>query len=370
LFPTQEEFYGSISAEVEYFTTLLNNENFTLTVKPFFRYDQFDDERTHADLREFMFFYSSGDWEWRIGVGKVFWGVTESQHLVDIINQTDFIEDIDSEDKLGQPMINVSWLQDWGTLSFYILPEFRERTFAGVNGRLRPPVPIDIDNPEFLTTTQVGFGSPQFESDVGSGHVDAAIRWNGTFANYWDAGIYYFNGTARVPELVPTISNGAPVLTPRYNQIHQIGLDVQATIDSWLLKLEAIAVAGDPEDYQAVVAGFEYTFFDLFRGADLGLLLEYHQDSRGDLSAAPFQNDVFAAVRVGLNDEQSVELLAGGFYDIDNESAIFRLEASRRFGAHFKASLNAQLFDISDNTDPQFFIQQDDYIEFTLGYFF
>jgi len=73
---------------------------------------------------------------------------------------------------------------------------------------------------------------------------------------------------------------------------------------------------------------------------------------------------------VGLNDEQSVELLAGGFYDIDNESAIFRLEASRRFGAHFKASLNAQLFDISDNTDPQFFIQQDDYIEFTLGYFF
>jgi len=370
LFPTQEELYSSVSAEVEYFTELLGNKDFTLTVKPFFRYDQFDDERSHADLREFMFFYGSGDWEWRVGIGKVFWGVTESQHLVDIINQTDFVEDIDGEEKLGQPMINAAWIREWGTLNFFILPVFRERTFPGINGRLRPPVRIDTDNPEFLTTTVIGTAPAQFESEPQGGHVDAAIRWNGTLGDYWDAGIYYFNGTARIPELIPSQSNGVPVLTPRYNQIHQVGLDVQATIDSWLLKLEAIAVSGNPEDYQALVAGFEYTFFDLFSGSDLGLLFEYHQDTRGEFSSAPFQNDIFAGLRLGLNDEQSLELLAGGYWDIDKDSSIFRLEASRRLGSNFKVNLNAQLFDISDNTDPQFFIQQDDYIEFTLGYYF
>ena len=42
-----------------------------------------------------------------VGAAKVFWGTAESRHLVDIINQTDAVEDIDEEDKLGQPMVKV-----------------------------------------------------------------------------------------------------------------------------------------------------------------------------------------------------------------------------------------------------------------------
>ncbi len=370
LFSSQEELYGSVSAEIEYFTPLMGNQNLTLSINPFVRYDQHDDERTHADLRELLLTYSMGDWEWRLGIGKVFWGVTESQHLVDIINQTDFIEDIDGEDKLGQPMINISWLQDWGALNVFILPYFRERTFAGVNGRLRAPVVVDTNNPEFLTTTTIGFASAEYESEIEQGHVDAAIRWSGTIANYWDVGLYYFNGTAREPELILQSSTDGPVLIPRYNQIHQVGLDLQATLDSWLLKLETIARSGDPEDYQAVVAGFEYTFFDLGAGLDIGALLEYHHDTRGQTNNAIFQNDVFAGIRLGFNDEQSSEFLAGGYLDLDNDSAFFRIEGSRRIGSNFKATLQAQLFDINDVTDPQYFIQQDDYIEFSLGYFF
>ena len=40
-------------------------------------------------LRELSLLWISGNWETRIGVSKVFWGVAESQHLVDTINQTD-----------------------------------------------------------------------------------------------------------------------------------------------------------------------------------------------------------------------------------------------------------------------------------------
>ena len=50
-------------------------------------YDRKDSQRTHADLRkpnDLVFGeIGDGEWELRLGVDRVFWGVTESQHLVD-----------------------------------------------------------------------------------------------------------------------------------------------------------------------------------------------------------------------------------------------------------------------------------------------
>ncbi|MDA7657788.1 hypothetical protein N8737_03705, partial [Verrucomicrobia bacterium] len=102
---------------------------------PFGRYDGADSERSHVDLREFHIQRIADQWEWRVGVSKVFWGVTESQHLVDVINQTDLVENVDGEDKLGQPMVNLSWISDQaGVIDLFYLPYFRERTFPGRGG--------------------------------------------------------------------------------------------------------------------------------------------------------------------------------------------------------------------------------------------
>ena len=74
--------------------------------------------RTHADLREayFLIFGEIGDGEWelRVGIDQVFWGVTESQHLVDVVNQIDLVEHPNGVSKLGQPMVNITWSSDWG----------------------------------------------------------------------------------------------------------------------------------------------------------------------------------------------------------------------------------------------------------------
>ena len=108
--------------------------------KLFGRLDSVDEKRSHADLREAYWAYEGEDWEILLGANKVFWGVTESRHLVDIINQTDLVEDIDQEQKLGQPMVNLLLQRDWGQLDFYLMPWFRERTFPGIDGRLRAPL--------------------------------------------------------------------------------------------------------------------------------------------------------------------------------------------------------------------------------------
>ena len=150
---------------------------------PFARWDENDDERTHLDLREAYWAYEGDGYELLVGINKVFWGVTESSHLVDIINQTDMVEDIDQEDKLGQPMVNFALQQDWGLLNIYLLPYFRERTFPGQDGRFRSPLPVD-------------WGDARYESGDKDKHVDFALRYSHYFGDV-DLGVYYFRGTNR-----------------------------------------------------------------------------------------------------------------------------------------------------------------------------
>ena len=88
--------------------------------------------RAHAGLREayLLLFGEVGEdeWELRLGVDRVFWGVAESCHLVDIINQTDLIEHPNEEAKPGQPMVHVTLSGDWGAAEVFALPYHRLRT--------------------------------------------------------------------------------------------------------------------------------------------------------------------------------------------------------------------------------------------------
>ncbi len=107
-----------------------NDQSFVFT--PFVRLDQHDGERSHWDIREARCAYYGNGWEFRAGFDKVFWGVTEAVHLVDVVNQTDLIEDpIKQEVKLGQPMMRLRTVRSFGTLEALFLPYFRERTFPG-----------------------------------------------------------------------------------------------------------------------------------------------------------------------------------------------------------------------------------------------
>src|ERR1051325_7163987 len=122
--PRQEHQDFALVAQPE-FHHRWDGEHQGFDFSPFVRVDSADDERTHADVRELSWFRSADTWVVRAGVRKVFWGVTESQHLVDIVNQTDLVEDPIGKEKLGQPMVNLTLLNDWGTLDVFVLPGFR-----------------------------------------------------------------------------------------------------------------------------------------------------------------------------------------------------------------------------------------------------
>lgn len=311
-----------------------------ITVAPYFRWDADDDERTHADVREALWLGIRGPWTWRVGVGRVFWGVTESRHLVDIVNQTDLVEDIDEEDKLGQPMIALErWTRNAGSFGVFVLPGFRDRPFPARDARLRGALPIDT-------------GRAEFESGAGDRRVDWALRWSHAIGS-WDVGVSAFDGTSREPRLLPALSDGGePVLIPRYDIIRQVGVDVQYTREAWLWKLEAINRQGHGKRFNAMVAGIEYTVFGVRdSGADLGLLVEYLYDDR-DPTAPPtiYDDDWFAGFRLALNDANDTSVLGGAI--VDDNGTIAILEAERRLGDRWKLELEARWFFDIDPADP------------------
>jgi hypothetical protein len=324
---------------------------------PFVRLDQGDGKRTHADIRELSWSYIARDYEWTVGISKVYWGVTEARHIVDIINQTDLVEEFDQEDKLGQPMINLALIRDWGTVNLFVLPGFRERTFAGVEGRPRIVPRVEPN----LTA---------YESSREDAHVDFAARWS-HYIGDMDIGLSYFHGTSREPILSPAEYNGEVVLAPFYQLIDQFGLDVQLTRGGWLWKLEAISLDGNYTSYRQATGGFEYTFYALAdSNADLGLVVEYLYDSRGELATTPFEDDFMAGLRLVLNDVQSTEALLGVIKDKDDESYLYTLEANRRIGDRWRLSVQAGKFVVDGLDESLKSFAQDDYLQVELGYYF
>ena len=347
----------SLALQPEYFHRW-DNGNQSLLFIPFARLDSQDNERSHADIRELIWTYAGDGYEVRAGIGKVFWGVTEALHLVDVINQTDLVENPDGEQKLGQPMLKLSLERDWGILDFYLLPGFRERTFPGKEGRLRSHPRVDTEQ-------------ALYESDREDRHLDLALRWS-HYIGDWDIGLSHFSGTSRDPLFLPSLgASGEVLLTPFYEQTHQTGLDIQATKGDWLWKLETIHRRSDSDRYYAATGGFEYTLVGIRDSAmDLGLLAEYLYDDRDDEAATPFENDLFLGLRLTANDIDGSELLGGIISDLDSSAALFNLEASRRIGNAWKASLQVRLWLSAPPEDPLYGLRRDDYVEFSLARYF
>lgn len=426
----QHDDYGSLALEQEtYLDWDDRDQSFTAVL--FGRLDRHDEERTHADIREAFYRYTARSHEWRLGVRREFWGVLESAHLVDVLNQTDFVEDVAGEAKLGQPMANLAWFTPAGTLDFYLMPVFRERTFPGREGRPRPLLPIDT--------------AAARTADSG---MDVAVRYFESFGRL-DAGLHYFHGTNREPRfdtvfdacdvsvslvLLPgdtltltcaearefdgslppgtvdevRVDLDDPRFAPVYDRIDQVGIDLQYVTGGLALKAEAVhRRARAFEDYTAAGAGLEYTLYDLFgSGYDLGLLAEYLYDGRGLLDrdvaeaadrvarsgsltfdsigearafqesvqqtqhAAAFQDDLFLGTRLAFNDLAGSEILAGAMRDRETGAMFGTLEASRRFFGVYRGALTGRVFASVPVTDPLYSFRNDDHLTVTITRFF
>ena len=350
----QLTYYPSIAIRPTY--SLKWNEGYeNLIFSAYFCLDR-DSNRTYWDLREFYYQKAKNNLEINIGFKKVFWGVTESNHLVDIINQTDALKSFDGEEKLGQPMVQLSWFTSgFGTLDFYYLPYHRKREFPGKKGRFRFDTVIDGND--------VGY-----ESKQKAWHPDFAVRWK-HYIGILDIGLSYFNGNGREPFFQFDEQGN---IDAYYPLIDQYGVDLQITAGALLLKFESIYRDAIAQKFFAFDAGFEFTFTNIDKnGLDIGVLGEYLYDERGDWSISGLQDDIFYGIRVAFNDTQDTAILAGGIHDLETNTNLFTIEGSRRFKKNFVVSLETRVFSgISEEERFLLFFKQDSLINLSVSKYF
>ena len=348
----QDNNHSSVSFSPEIFENLEDDRIFHFKAK--LRDDNKDTERNLVDVQELYFIEIGESKEIKYGISKEFWGVTETSHRVDIINQTDTTESFDGEDKLGQPMIKVSLERNWGNIDLYALLGFRERTYSGDKGRLRLPVLIDTD-------------SPIYESSAKNKRTDFAIRWSHYFDEF-EVALSHFSGTSREPRLMPSTKK-LNHLTPYYEKINQTGLEALYLIGGLALKLEAIRRSGQGDTFSAATAGFEYTQVGIADSRiDLGWILEANHDDR--LSSSPF----VVGTRLTFNDSYDSQILSGMFINEKTEEIGMLIEASRRIASCCMISLEAMYFDDTneDNGEIKLFepFKEDDFIRIEFIYYF
>lgn len=387
--PATQRINNSVSVEFEIYTEWADGTQ-SLTFKPFYRYDEMDDERTHGDIRELMWHQVADEYELKVGIGKVFWGVTESAHLVDIVNQTDAVESLDGEKKLGQPMVQLLIERDWGNLDLFVLPYHRERTFSGPDARL---------------STGLKMGDAVYESSDEENNVDVAGRFY-SYIEDFEYAVSVFHGNSREP--VIGYDFVANELVPYYAEMTQVGLEIQYLVEGWAWKLEAVHREGVPElfafeqtgasdslntdcltclvanpypgvssvvsqdkAYFASVAGFEYTQVGIFESRwDLGWVVEHLYDSRQeDASFAAFEHDLLLANRWVMNDEADSELLAGILYDYEYEDYSLSLEGNTRVMDGLSLELEARVFAPAVENESQYNIRDEDFVKLTLTYY-
>jgi hypothetical protein len=367
----QQHTYGSVFIEPKYNAEWDGGKqqfNFT----GFARFDPQDSQRQHADIRELEYLRVGEFTELRVGIRKVFWGATEAQRLTDIINQSDIVDDVSGDTKLGQPMLNLAFINGFGSLDLYLLPGFRERTFPGEAGRPRFRFVIDNDR-------------AVYEAGNDERHVDFAARF-ASGDHGLDFGLTYFYGTHRQPRYVPVpLGGGRAVIAPYYDLIHQVGLDATYAAGAWLWKFEGITRRQLDDWFQSVDVGFEYTYSGVFdSAADLGVLAEYLWDSRGvdasqlnltnpfaqRLPPYAFQNDLFLGMRYALNDTQSTQVLAGITVDLEGRGYTYTVKAERRLGDDMKLNLEWRGFNNTPTGDVLDAFAQEDYLRLTLSWYF
>ena len=121
-----------------------------------------------------------------------------------------------------------------------------------------------------------------------------------------------------------------------------------------------------------MTGGFEYTLANLrSSGLDLGLLVEYSYDERGQQALTPLEDDVFVGTRLAFNDVQSTEVLGGAAIDRTSGASFLLVEASRRFGERWTLDLRVRGFvGVPSNDLFLFGVRNDDYVQASWNLYF
>ena len=359
-YSSQKNTYSSF-IKSEIFLEISNNINFIS--EPYYRYDNHDKERSLFDFKENYLVVFGDSYEIKTGIGEVFWGITESKNLVDIINVYDST-DGDQKAKLGQSLISYSYFTEKiGVFDVYYLPFFSKSSQIGKRGRLRLSKPIENYN-------------TIYEGGAGEKVPSWAMKWAKNVGNS-DFSVQAFRGNSRESSTIPLLENGVLKYFSGYERISQLGTYIQTIMGPYIFKMETIRRNGqknannDRENYYSYTIGMEYLINRLFEKIwDITFFIEYNNDDRNNDSTDILQNDIFLASTLLMNNVNGTELTTGITLDLDGGGDTANLELSTRITDNYRFTGIYQIYWSTNNKDILYNFRRDNYLGLKLVRYF
>ena len=302
------------------------------------RLDVRDFNRTVFIVEELWAEFKLGDLRIRAGADLLNWTATEAFHPADIINARNLDSDVENYEKLGEPMVRISYDLGVGSLTAYFFPYYTEPLFPAASSRLSFIPPTILLGPTIrmkangeLTEDEFGpQGAIRFAQSIGS--IDMSLHV-----------VHHMDRSQ--PEVLIDSNTGVP--RPLFRTVTQIGGTYQHVIDALILKIEAgYRIFAEPDrnlapfglvqdrNHLQTAVGLEYGWL-IDGNVDFTLLAEVQsyflvdEDVRRNLGV--FQRDALAGFRVSLNDVSSTELLVSTIIDLeDPEQILLNASFSRR----------------------------------------
>ena len=337
-YPNQKNTYSSFFKSEIYIEL---SEQVSFISEPYYRYDHNDKNRSLFDFKENNFIYLENNYEIKFGISEVFWGITESKNLVDIINTIDYT-DGDQKAKLGQPMVSYSTFSDKiGLLELYFLPTFKKPSQIGEKGRLRFSKPIERHN-------------VVYEGGAGENVPSWAFKWERSIRNI-DLSIQGFRGNSRESSVIPLIENNTLKYFAGYERVTQLGSYLQAISGPFINKIEVIKRNGQKNSDNVR----ENRLFE--KKWDITAFIEYSNDDRGNDSVDILQNDLFIGTRLMLNDVEGTELTTFSTFDLDGGGNTALVKLGSRLSENMRFTGIYQAYWSTNNKDILYSFRRDNY---------
>jgi hypothetical protein len=266
------------------------------------------------------------------------WGVSlKGGGVVDVINQTSIVEDFFGA-KLGQPMINLSLVQDWGILDLFVLTGFRKADLPGPDSRPGLPFELNTDESDIPLQDREIIG------------LDYAARWQHSWESF-EWALSYFYGTSREADVDFNYDVAEPGIVSTYNNVNQLGAELLYIWNGYSFKYESKTVVGAKNrgaelgTYTAGLIGLEYTWGSAL-GSDFDVMwdISYMHDDRKSSFAAIMEKDIFALGVLNFNDEFDTRIALGSIWDVEDDEGIFLINAERRIAESWKVTMFAVYF--------------------------
>ena len=266
----------------------------------------------------------------KAGLSKLFWGVTESRHLVDVVNPPDLAHHYAAEQRLATAMLYLALPTPAGQLETLLLPWERDPRFPGPHGRPRTALPIggEVNHPNGRP--------PAFATRLTVSRGD------------FDAHLYFFRGLDRETVLTVRPRPQAPPneLAAVRRLVRQWGADLQVPVGNLLVKSEMTYRSGYSHGFLSGVAGGEYAMSGIGGSVvDVTLLGEYQFDRRpADAPLTALRHGAYAGVRVALNDPDSTEFKFGVIVETATGARVWRADGSRRVATNWTVEAALSVF--------------------------